>query len=172
MDLGKAVLVVTGWACTSAGAASSVGSFLVANNDVPLPNPPMSYSGSTVSFYSIGANGTLGEKNVVATGGDGVGGGSFAAARIVVVPQADDVCVFASDAATADIAGISAKTHQLTGNFVGSSTDSATANGMGLAATPNYLYAAFLTSSTIATFRIQAGCTLQFVGDLFTVGLN
>jgi len=172
MDLGKAVLVLAALAYASAAAASSVGSFLVANNDVPLPNPPVSYSGSTVTFYSIGANGALGEKDVVATGGDGVGGGSFAAARVVVVPQADDVCVFASNAATADIAGISAKTHQVTGNFVGSSSDSATANGMGLAATPNYLYVAYSTSSTIATFRIQAGCTLHFVGDLFAMGLN
>ena len=172
MDIGRAFLVLTALGCSSAAAASSVGSFLVANNDVPLPNPPTSYSGSTLTFYAIGANGAVGDKNIVATGGDGVAGGSFAANRVVIVPQGDDVCVFASNAATAEVAGVSAKTHALSGNFPGSSTDSGTANGIGLAATPNYLYAAFSTSSTIATFRIQSGCTLRFLGDLFTAGMN
>lgn len=172
MDIRKVVLVLTAAGCTSAAAASGIGSFLVANDDVPLPNPPTSYSGSTLTFYAIGANGAVGEKNVVATGGDGVGGGSFAANRVVIVPQGDEVCVFAANAATAEIAGISARTHALTGNFPGSSTDSATANGIGLAATPHYLYATFSTSSTIATFKIQAGCTLRFLGDLFTSGMN
>jgi hypothetical protein len=67
---------------------------------------------------------------------------------------------------------MSAKTHTLSGNFTGSSTDSAATNGIGLAATASYLYATFSASSTIATFRIQAGCSLHFVGDLFTVGMN
>ena len=78
MDIRRELLFSIALACTAASAASSVGSFLVTTNDVPLPNPPMSYPGSTVSFYLIAANGTLGDKIVVATGGDGIGGGFFA----------------------------------------------------------------------------------------------
>jgi len=172
MDIRRELLFSIALACTAASAASSVGSFLVTTNDVPLPNPPMSYPGSTVSFYLIAANGTLGDKIVVATGGDGIGGGFFASSRVAIVPQGEDVCVFASNAATADIAGVSAKTHALTGDFAGSATDSGTANGIGLAANAGHLYAAFSSSSTIATFKIRSGCTLGFVGDIFTVGLN
>jgi hypothetical protein len=172
MDIRRGLLFFTALACTAASAASSVGSFLVTNNDVPLPNPPMSYSGSTVSFYSIGANGSLGDRVVVATGGDGVDGGFFASSRVAIVPQGEDVCVFASNAATADIAGISATAHAVTGNYSGSATDAGTANGIGLAANANHLYATFSSSSTIATFTIRSGCTLGFVGDIFTVGLN
>jgi hypothetical protein len=56
---------------------------------------------------------------VVSTGGDGVGGGFFAASRLAIVPQGDDVCVFASNAGSSDIAGISAATHTVTGNSIG-----------------------------------------------------
>ena len=158
--------------CVTASAAGAVGRFLVTNNDVPVPNPPTGYAGNTVTFYSIGAHGVLGDKTVVATGGAGIGGGFFASSRVAIVPQGDDVCVFAADANTADIAGMSAATHSVTGNFIASTTDSGIGNGIGLAANAKYLYATFSSSSTIATFRIQSGCTLHFVGDIFTTGLN
>jgi hypothetical protein len=89
--------------CTSTASlsATTVGSFLVANNDVPQTHPPTA-------------------------------GGSFLAAA----------------------------------------SDSGAANGIGLAANSNYLYAAFSSSSTIATFAIQSGCVLAFVGDVFTIGLQ
>jgi hypothetical protein len=174
MDMRKGLLLLLLIACDSAGAsaASSVGSFLVTNNDVALPDPAFSYRGSTVSFYSIGPTGVPGDKIVVLTGGDGVGGGFFASSRVAIVPEGKQVCVFASNAGTNDIAGISAATHTLTGNFLGSSTDSGSANGIGLVANASYLYASFSSAGTIATFNIQSGCTLGFVGDLFTVGLN
>lgn len=172
MDIRRISLFLTAFSSTAALAASPVGSFLVTNNDVPLPFPALSYRGSTVTFYSIGANGAVDGKSIVATGGDGIGGGSFAASRVALVPQGNDVCVFASDAGTSDIAGISAETHTLAGNFKGSATDAGTANGIGLAADAHYLYATYSTSSTIGTFKIQSGCTLGFVGDVFAVGLN
>jgi hypothetical protein len=151
---------------TAASAGSAVGSFLVTNNDVATG------FGSTVTFYSIGANGAISNKTVVFTDGVGIAGGFFAASRIAVVPQGSDVCVFASNAASANIAGVSAATHTLTGDFPGSSTDTGSGNGIGLAANSNYLYATFSSSSTIATFQIQAGCTLSFVSDTSAVGLN
>ena len=166
----KLVIVRAAFVCVAAGtaasAASSVGSFLVTNNDVSTG------FGSTASFYSIGANGSVSNKTVVSTNGIGIGGGFFAASRIAIVPQSPDVCVFASNAGSANIAGISAATHTLTGNFPASSGDIGNGNGIGLAANAKFLYATFSSSSTIATFEVQTGCTLSFVSDVFTVGLN
>jgi len=149
-----------------ASAGSTVGSFLVTNNDVSTG------FGSTATFYSIGANGAVSDKTVVSTNGIGIAGGFFAASRVAVVPQGSDVCVFASNAASADIAGISAGSHTLTGDFPASSTDTGSGNGVGLAANANYLYATFSSSSTIATFQIRTGCVLSFVSDVSAVGLN
>jgi len=172
MNIRRIALFLAAFSSASALATSSVGNFLVTNNDVPLPFPALSYRGSAVTFYSIAPNGAVDGKSVVSTGGDGIGGGSFASSRVAVVPQGADVCVFASNAATSDIAGISAETHSVTGNFLGSSTDTGAANGIGLAADAHYLYATYSSSSTIGTFKIQTGCMLGFVGDVFAVGLN
>jgi 6-phosphogluconolactonase (cycloisomerase 2 family) len=153
-------------------SASSVGSFLVTNNDVPLFNPPQGPAGSTVSFYSIESSGALDNKVVIPTGGVGIAGGFFASSRIAIVPQGNEVCVFASNAASGDISGINAGTLTVTGTFLASLSDTATTNGIGLAANANYLYATYSTSSTIATFSVEPGCMLSFVGDVSTVGLN
>lgn len=165
-------LLLAACAYAAASSASNVGSFLVANNDVPLFNPPQGPAGSTVTFYSVESNGALDNKVVIPTGGVGIAGGFFASSRIAIVPQGSDVCVFASNAASGDVSGISAATRTVTGTFLASSSDTANANGIGLAANANYLYATFSTSSTIATFTVEPGCTLAFVGDVFTVGLN
>lgn len=153
-------------AATGASAASSVGSFLVTNNDVATG------FGSSATFYSIGPNGAVSNKTVVFTNGVGIAGGFFAASRVAIVPQGSDVCVFASNAASADVAGISAATHTLTGVYPASSTDTGSGNGIGLGANSNYLYATFSSSSTIATFQIETGCALSFVSDVYAVGLN
>jgi hypothetical protein len=157
------------YAACSAGAVER---FLVTNNDVPLPNPPTLYVGNTVSFYSIDAEGRVGKRSVVDTAGVGIGGGSFAAARIALFAQGADVCVFASNAGTDDITGIRASDHRVSGVFLPSASDSGSSNGIGLAANANYLYATYSSSSTLATFSVQAGCTLTFLGDIFTVGLG
>jgi hypothetical protein len=173
MKSGEKIFAIAICAYAAVSAASPVGSFLVTNNDVPKANPPVGTAGSTATFYALGSDGAVTGMTVVATGGIGVGGGDFAYSRIAIVPQGDDVCVFASNAApTANIAGISATSLTVTGNFAASSTDTATANGIGLAANASYLYAAFSSSSTIATFSVQSGCLLSFVSDLFEVGLN
>jgi hypothetical protein len=173
MKIGKIIFSVALCAFAAVSAASPVGSFLVTNNDVPKSNPPVGKPGSTATFYALSPAGAVTGKTVVPTGGIGVGGGDFAYSRIAIVAQSEDVCVFASNAApTPNIAGINAASLTVTGNFAASSTDSATANGIGLAASASFLYAAFSTSSTIATFAIQPGCLLSFVGDVFEVGLN
>jgi len=166
------VILFLGMCAYAVASAGPVGSFLVTNNDVPTSNPPVGPAGSTVTFYSLEADGAVANKVVVATGGVGIGGGFFASSRIAIVPQGDDVCVFASNGSTGDISGISAKSLAVTGVFPGSLTDAATTNGIGLAANSNYLYATFSTSSTIATYTVQPGCVLGLVSDVFTVGLN
>ena len=172
MNIRRIALFLGVFSSATALAASTVGSFLVTNNDVPLFNPPQGPAGSTVTFYSVESNGALDNKVVIPTGGVGIAGGFFASSRIAIVPQGSDVCVFASNAASGDVSGISAATRAVTGTFLASSSDTANANGIGLAANANYLYATFSTSSTIATFTVEPGCTLAFVGDVFTVGLN
>lgn len=165
------IALLMGALCAGA-SASAVSNFLVTNNDVPEPNPPQNYKGSTATFYTLGLEGNLSDKTVVLTGGDGIAGGFFAASRVAIVPLANDVCVFVSNAASNNIAGISGTTRTLTGDYSASADDEGGANGIGLAANASYLYASFSTSSTIATFEIGAGCTLSFVSDLSTVGLS
>jgi hypothetical protein len=172
MNRAGKILLLAACSYAAASSAGSVGSFLVTNNDVPLFNPPEGPAGSTVTIYSIESNGSLDNKVVIPTGGVGISGGYFASSRIAIVPQGSDVCVFASNAASGDISGISAGALTATGTFLASSSDTATSNGIGLAANANYLYATYSTSSTIATFTVESGCMLTFVSDVLTVGLN
>lgn len=150
----------------------AVGSFLVTNNDVPIPHPAQSYRGSSTTFYTLGADGTVSDKAVVLSKGDGIGGGSFSLSRLALVPQAGDVCVFASNAKTEDISALSAATRTLKGVFSASLADTGSMNGVGLVANASYLYASFSYSSTIATFEIETGCGLKFVSSTFSAGLN
>ena len=147
-------------------AASS--GLLITNNDVPSP-----YS-NTITLYGLNAAGAPANKTVIPTGGSGIGGGYFAATRLVVVPNGTNVCVFASDAAfySNDISAIDAKSQTVIGRFNGSVTDSGVANGIGLATNAKYVYANFTSTSTIGTFQIGSGCALTFLGDVFTAGLN
>ncbi len=155
-------------ACTAALAADPAGTsrFLITNNDVG------SGFANTVSFYALSPSGAPVSKTLVTTGGTGIGGGIFAAERLLVVPSGSNTCVFASDAGSGDVAGLVFQTQTVTGDFTGSDTDTGVGNGIGLASNGTYVYANFTTSSTIGTFQIQSGCTLSFLGDLFTVGLN
>jgi hypothetical protein len=153
--------------CAAAlGGDTSLGSFVVTNDDL---SPPFV---NTATFYAVNPDGTLGGKTVVESGGSGIEGGFFAAARVIAMPNGADACVYVSNAWDSDIAGIDAKTRILTGIFYGSAADSGTTNGIGLAANTRYLYATYTASTTIATFQVQAGCTLSFVDDVFAAGLN
>ncbi|HTQ58168.1 MAG TPA: hypothetical protein VMI94_27075 [Bryobacteraceae bacterium] len=127
---------------------------------------------NAATFFPINSDGSLGAGTSVVTGGIGTLGGFFAAARVMVVPNGSDACVFAADGGSFDIAGIDAATQSVTGLYRGGPTDSGAANGIGLAANARYLYASYTSSSTIATFQMLPGCALSFVGDLLSVGLN
>ncbi len=108
----------------------------------------------------------LTQEAVIPTGGSGLGG-FFAAPEVIVIHDSEQNCAYVSDGASSDIAGIALNTQQATGNFTGSPGDS---GSISLATNHKYLYAAFDNSQTIATFRMEAGCTLTFLGDTAAAG--
>jgi len=139
--------------------------YLMANNDVP-PDLP-----SSVSFYTLGADGLI-LKAKVLTGLGGIAGGYFAANRISVLDSGNAECVYASQAQSGEIEGIAIKTLRLSGHAYGSKRDTGASNGIGLATNSQYLYASFTDHSTIGTFRVLPGCSLKFVSDIKVVGLQ
>ena len=165
LSRGIAVLVCICLASIFAVAAGAP-HYVVTNDDVA----PFFLSG--VSFYTVGAGGVLTLKEEVQTGGSGIGGGYFTANRVVVLDTSTAQCVYASNANVGDIVGINVNTLQLGGTASGSITDTGTTNGIGLAMNSQYLYASFTDSSTIGTFQVQSGCSLSFVNDVSTLGLQ
>jgi 6-phosphogluconolactonase (cycloisomerase 2 family) len=163
---GIAILVLICFINGLALAAGASPHYVVTNDDVA----PFFLSG--VSFFTVGANGTLTLKQQVSTGGSGIGGGYFSANRVVVLDSGTTECVYASNAAAGDIVGIVVNTLEMGGSASGTSTDAGTTNGIGLAANAQYLYASFTDSSTIGTFQIQAGCGLSFVNDVAVSGMQ
>lgn len=145
---------------------SSANGYLVTNND----NGPG--IANNASFYPIAANGQLSSPTVVTLSGQGSGGGYFTANRAVVLDNATSQCVFLSEGSTNTIAGVQALTQTVVGDFPASSTDNGLDNGIGLVMNSNYLYASFSTSSTLATFAVEPGCQLSFLGDIAPAGLN
>jgi hypothetical protein len=142
--------------------------FLVTNDDTSVSFPP-----STVSFYNIGADGSLSGVSHVSTGGNGIAGGYFGIARLVVTADDRGACVFASNAQSENVAAINARTRKLAGLFRGSGADNKLArDGIGLAASGTHLYVTFSGSGNIGVFQIQSGCTLPFVGDVPVQGLK
>src|SRR6516162_8775459 len=137
--------------CLASGIAVGAGNphYLVTNDDIP---PKIS---GGVSFYTVGTNGALTFKKQVVTG-NGIAGGFFGADRINVLNNAKSQCIYASDAATGDVAGIVVSTLKLGGSAIGSTNDTGASNGIGLAMNGKYLYASFTDANTIGTFRVKA----------------
>jgi 6-phosphogluconolactonase (cycloisomerase 2 family) len=158
--------------CSAAGPASQdvktaaqASISVVVNQDIAFPTP------NAISLLM--ASGTqLTYLTDVPTGGYGIQGGFFGTSRVNSVPSLSAPCLYVSDAGSNDIASISLSTQQLIGNFLGSQTDDGSSNGIGLAVNSNYLYASFTASNTIATFSLQAGCGLTFLGDVPAIGLQ
>jgi hypothetical protein len=125
-----------------------------------------------VSFFTVSPSGYLTLTQQVQIGGYGNVAGFFGANRISVLNSGSQQCVYASAAATGEIAGISIATLTIGGSASGSPSDSGAANGIGLALNSQYLYASFTASNTIGTFQVQAGCSLSFVNDVSVGGLG
>lgn len=142
--------------------------FLATNDDLARSAPP-----NTVTFYALDADGDLSDPRVVSTGGNGIAGGFFGTARILVTAVQGEACVYASNAQSENITGIDAREHRVAGLFHGTLEDVKIArDGIGLALGGHYLYATFSGSGNIAAFRIQSGCKLQFEGEVHAQGLS
>ncbi len=154
------------WICaaSTSAAGATPPHYLVTNDDVTF--------GNGVTFYSVGANGVLTLVQQVLTGGSGIGGGFFGTNRLSLLNNANNECVYASDAASGDIVGINVSTLAAGADVFGSATDSGSTNGIGLAMNGKYLYAGFTGSNTIGTFQVQTGCSLTFVNDISVAGLQ
>src|ERR1700691_953213 len=115
--------------CTVSGVAFGADKphYVVTNDDVP---PELI---STISFYTVGANGLLTMKAKVLVGEGGIGGGYFAANRVNVLDSGNAECVYASVAADGDVVGISVKTLTIAGHATGSKKDTRGSNGVGFA---------------------------------------
>jgi len=156
------------WICASvAELGASDLHYVVANDDNGPGQVP-----SGVSFYTVRADGLLTLKEEVLTGPGGIAGGYFAANRVSVLDSENADCVYASQAATGVIVGISVKELKVGGTAVGSKKDTGASNGIGLAMNSQYLYASFTDFSTIGTFEVLPGCKLKFVSDITVVGLQ
>src|SRR5579863_10407133 len=162
------VAAVLAAVCVASGFAVGAGKprYVITNDDAA------GFSSSTVTIYTVGANGLLTMKGPVSTNGKGIVGGYFAANRVNVLNSGKSECIYASDAGSGDIASIVVQTLKLAGNAKGSSNDGGTSNGIGLAMNSQYLYASFTDSDTIGTFQVKPGCKLTFVGDTSVGGLQ
>jgi len=155
------LFVAQGFAANSGGPH-----YVVTNDDVPI------YYLSGVTFYTVGPGGVLTLTQQVPALGTGTAGGYFAANRIVALDSGGAQCVYASQAFSGNIVGISVATLEVGGSASGSPADTGASNGIGLTLNAQYLYAGFTDSSNIGTFQIQSGCGLSFVGDTPVLGLQ
>jgi hypothetical protein len=150
-----------------APAALAQTTTLITNDDGP--------DHSAVSIYTPGGTPTaptLTFTTSVSSGGLGIAGGYFPLPRLAMPVDHSTPCVYASNAGTADIAGVNMQTRTLAGNFQGSPDDAGDLNGIGVVVNDNYLYAGYSASNTIGTFAVLAGCQLSFLGDVPAAGLN
>jgi hypothetical protein len=148
-------------------AGAQANHYLITNDDVSGENLI-----NSATFFTIGAGGKLTDLTAVQTSGSGIGGGFFGASRVRMLHTATQDCAYISNALTGNVAGIDITTQTLAGAFNGSSGDSGASNGIGLAVNNKYLYAGFGDSNTIGTFKVLAGCSLQFVTDVSASGLQ
>jgi 6-phosphogluconolactonase (cycloisomerase 2 family) len=154
------------WIASGFAAGAGKPHYLVTNDDIP---PATS---SSVTFYTVGTDGTLTLKGHVRTGQGGIAGGYFGANRINVLNSANAECVYMSQSLTGEIEGIVVETLKRGGHTKGSKQDTGSSNGVGLAMNAQYLYASFTDSNTIGTFQVQPGCAITFVGDITVGGLQ
>lgn len=157
-----AVAVIAFYSVSLFGATTP--SYIVTNDDNVTAN--------TATFYTIGLGGKLIKKIAVKTGGTGLSTGYFASARVNLLHNTTQSCVYVSDAGTNDIAAINETTLKRVGTFKASHGDDGKLAGIGLASNQHYLYAAFTSSNTIGTYQILPGCKLKFLKDVSAAGKN
>ncbi len=155
------------------GMALFISAFLFQNafaQDYLITNDDSAANG--VSFFTIGAGGSLNFAMEVEGAGFGIGGGLFGMSRIAAVNSGSAQCIFATEGYTNDVFWIVPGSGFLGGSATGSPSDDGSANGVGIAANARYAYVSFSSSNTIATFQVQSGCALAFINDIAVGGLN
>src|SRR5579862_6033478 len=85
--------------------------YLVTNDDLTG-----NFIQNTMTVYTIGTNGQLTLTTQVDIGVTGATGGYFAANRVIALNNTSNRCIFASDAATGTVAGVTANTLTLVGH--------------------------------------------------------
>jgi hypothetical protein len=155
---------------SSVSAVAATHYYVVGNNNVGGPN--------TVSVFQVSGT-SLVPVTTVSTGGSGTGGGYFAEARQSIAQDGSNICVFAGNAGSGDIAAMkvigTSPYLSIVGNYFSGDGDTATNDGLGITVTGGYLYANYTggtTSPAIGVWKIGAGCTLTYVTHLLTGGLN
>ncbi len=126
---------------------------LLINNDNPSAN--------TADIDTVSAAGVVKRLTTVSTGGTGLGGGYFAAARNAVAQNFK--CFWVTDAASSDIASFEIPSLKKTGNFSNAALNGDYL-GVGIAQAGNYLISAWSGSANIAVLKIASDCTLTLVG--------
>jgi 6-phosphogluconolactonase (cycloisomerase 2 family) len=154
--------------CVAGGfaVASDEPHYIFTNDDVP----PSFMTG--VTFFAVATSGLLTMNDKISTGQGGIGGGYFAANRVVVLDSGSAECVYASDAQSGEIEGVNVETLKVGGHANGSKNDTGASNGVGLAMNSEYIYASFTDSNHIGTFQVLAGCKLKYVRNIAVAGLQ
>ena len=149
-----------------ASTPAGVTPYLITNDDLP---PKIPTSGT---FFTFAADGTPQNPTRVSLGGVGSGGGYFAASHVSVLNSSTQQCAYLSLGASGEIGAVDIQAVQDVGNFTAATTDDGFDSGIGLANNGSYVYAAFSTSGTLASFSVQAGCQLQYLGSMPALGLH
>lgn len=131
---------------------------------------------STTVFEASGtaANPNLGLVTVIDTGGAGAPLSAPAQVQAVVAAGDDNDCLFLVDGGSSDVDAMDIRPGQQVnvGTFKGGSGDDGGFFGMAETTTGHRVYAAFTGSDTIASFNIQNGCGLTYLGSVSALGLN
>jgi len=139
-------------------------------------NDQFSSDNSTTIFEASGtpANPNLGIVTVIDTGGLGATFSAPAQVQAVVVQGDGNECLFLVDGGSSDVDAMDllAGHRSNVGTFKGGSGDDGGFFGMAETTTRHRVYAAFTGSDTIASFEIQNGCGLVYLGSVSAQGLN
>jgi len=156
------VFIVSIFSCFAAAQSAS---YVLTNDDT---------QSNSVTVFRAGLNQSgvpqLTKVAKLPTTGAGHGGGYFAAVGITVLDTQQQKCAFVADADSADVSSFNISTKTLVGKFKGSNLDNGGLKGMSLAMSDQYVYASYMGSYTMATYQIQSGCKLHFLGDIDVVG--
>ena len=157
-------------ALTTTNSSAATRFFVVGNNNTSPTN--------SVSVFQVSGT-SLVHVTTVPTGGSGTGGGYFAEAQQSIAQDGANICIFAGDGGSGDIAAmkiISASPYlSVVSNYFSPDGDTASSFGLGITVSGGFLYANYTggaTSPAIGIWKVGAGCTLTYVKHLQTTGMN